>query len=94
MNSLQVVQDSIEVQTMSPSIVAILGLVLTGLIFPVVIYFFKKNERLHEETKTKVSDHGATLVLHEYRIFSLEEWRKYEQQGKTLSTVPSMRNDT
>jgi len=95
MNYMQAATDTMEIQTINPSIVAILGLVLTGLIFPVVIYFFKKNERLHEETKSKVSEHGSTLVLHEYRIFSLEEWRKYEQQGKTLAaSVPTMRNET
>jgi len=79
--------DAIEIQTINPSLVAIVGLLLTGLIFPVMLYFFKKNERLHEETKQKVSDHSSTLVLHEYRIFSLEEWRKYEQQGKTLASA-------
>lgn len=75
------------VSTIDPSWAAIGSLLLTSLIFPFVTYYFKKNERLHEETKTKVSDHSITLGLHEYRLISLEEWRKY--QTGTIPAPPS-----
>jgi hypothetical protein len=77
------------IATSSPSWAAIAGLLLTALIFPFVLYFFKKNERLHEETKVKISDHSITLGLHEYRLISLEEWRKYQTQGTTVPTPPN-----
>ena len=82
------------VNTIDPSLVAIITLCLTGLIFPFVMYFFKKNERLHEETKAKVGEHAITLGLHEYRLISLEEWRRLQtpsyvapQHTTTTTTV-------
>lgn len=67
--------------TVDPSWVAIAGLLLTGLIFPFVLHFFKKHETLHEALVSKLGEHSATLVVHEYRLISLEEWKKYQTQG-------------
>lgn len=62
-------------------LVGIASIIGTGLLFPFILYFFKKNERLHEQTQTKVGEHSVTLGLHEYRLISLEEWRKYQTQS-------------
>jgi len=88
------VADQIAISTVDPSLVAIVTLCLTGLIFPFVMYFFKKNERLHEETRSKVSEHALTLGIHEVRLISLEEWRRLQNpayvpapHAPTASTV-------
>lgn len=72
-----------------PSWAGIATLMLTVLIFPFVMHFFKKNEKMHEQTQAKVSDHAITLGLHEYRLISLEEWRKYQTMGAVTPTPPN-----
>jgi hypothetical protein len=62
-------------------VMGVITLVCTGLLFPFVFYFFKKNERLHEETKSKIGTHDTTLALHNVRLVSLEEWRAYQMNG-------------
>ena len=61
------------VNTIDPSWVAIAGLVLTFLIFPFGKFYFGRIEKQIEETKQTVGKHSETLVLHEYRIFRLEQ---------------------
>ena len=56
-------------------LLGIVTLCTTGLLFPFVLHFFKKNERLHEETKQKIGQHDTTLATHEVRIVYLEAWR-------------------
>lgn len=80
------------VDTINPSFVAIITMLLTGLIFPFVLYYFKKNERLHEETKTRVGEHSVTLGLHEYRIISLEEWRRLQTPPHIPTQTSSIHN--
>jgi len=67
--------------TVDPSWVAIASLLLTFLIFPFAKYYFAKNEKLHEVTQASVARHEITLGLHEYRIISLEEWRRMNTAG-------------
>ena len=71
------------VSTIDPSWVAIASLLLTFLIFPFAKYYFTKNEKLHEVTQASVARHEITLGLHEYRIISLEEWRRINTAGAT-----------
>jgi len=69
------------VSTIDPSWVAIASLLLTFLIFPFAKYYFTKNEKLHEVTQASVARHEITLGLHEYRIISLEEYRRMNTMG-------------
>ena len=73
MNALQAIADTVAVDTSAPSWPAIGSMVLTLLVFPFLSHFFRKNEKQHEETRAKIGTHSETLVLHEYRIFRLEQ---------------------
>ena len=46
----------------------ILSLILTVLVFPFAGYFFKKNERLHEETQRAQAAQDIVLATHAERI--------------------------
>jgi hypothetical protein len=69
-------------------------LFLTACVFPFVLYFFKKNERLHEETRNKVGDHETTLAIHTVKIESLEMWRNMHNPavGVTQTTTTTAVN--
>jgi hypothetical protein len=56
-------------------LLGVVTLLSTGLLFPFVFHFFKKNERLHEQTANKIGQHDTSLAIHEVRIVSLETWR-------------------
>jgi hypothetical protein len=68
-------------------LLGIATLLTTGLLFPFVLHNFKKNERLHEETKKSIGEHTTTLSLHEFRIVSLEQWRLMHNTAQPPGTT-------
>jgi len=92
---LQTAADTLsDIAPTGPSWAGIAGILITLCIFPFLTHFFKKNEKLHEQTQAKVSDHAITLGLHEYRLISLEEWRKYQTMGAASSPAAPPNNVT
>jgi hypothetical protein len=67
--------------------------VLVSCIFPFVFHFFKKNERLHENTASKVGQHETLLAIHEVKINSLESWRNmHNPPGTSVTTTTTAVN--
>ena len=54
------------------SVFEILALSANGLMFPFVLYFFKKNERLHEQTQAKQGLQDTQLAVLDLRVTLLE----------------------
>ena len=90
MNALEVASSTLsDIAPTGPSWAGIAGILITLCIFPFLKHFFNKNEKLHEQTQAKVSNHAITLGLHEYRLISLEEWRKYQTMGANPTSPPN-----
>lgn len=75
------------------------SLMMTGIVIPMLGYFFRENKRQHEESRAKVDEvkqllgkQDITLGQHEVRISSLEQWRLYGTRAERLSDVHATYN--